>query len=244
MGELHLEIIVDRLKREFNVEANVGKPQVSYQETIIGKGKGDGKFERQAGNHGIYGHVVLEVEPIERGKGFVFENRIPAENVPKEFIPFIEKGLESALTRGVLAGFPLADIKARAIDGSWHEVDSTGPAFEVAASIALEAACKNAGIAIMEPIMNVEVVTPNDYMGEVIGDLNARRGNVTGMNQRRNVQVIDCDVPLAQMFKYTTDLRSKTQGRATHTMHFAHYAPVPANIQDEIIRRVRGEYTL
>ncbi len=244
MGELHLEIVVDRLKREFNVEANVGKPQVSYRETILGKGRAEGKFERQVGNHGIFGHVVLEVEPIERGKGFVFENAIPSDNVPKEFIPHIGKGLEGALTRGIVAGFPLVDIKARAVDGSFHEVDSTGPAFEVAASIALEAACKLAGLAIMEPVMNVEVVTPDNYMGDVIGDLNARRGNVTGMSQRRNVQVIDCQVPLATMFKYTTDLRSKTQGRATHTMHFSHYAPVPANIQDEIIRKIRGEYTL
>ncbi|PKN49251.1 MAG: elongation factor G, partial [Deltaproteobacteria bacterium HGW-Deltaproteobacteria-20] len=244
MGELHLEIIVDRLMREFKVEANVGKPQVSYRETILGKGRAEGKFERQVGNHGIFGHVVLEVEPIERGKGFVFENAIPGDNVPKEFIPHIGKGLEGALTRGIVAGFPLVDIKARAVDGSFHEVDSTGPAFEVAASIALEAACKLAGLAIMEPVMNVEVVTPDNYMGDVIGDLNARRGNVTGMSQRRNVQVIDCQVPLATMFKYTTDLRSKTQGRATHTMHFSHYAPVPANIQDEIIRKIRGEYTL
>ena len=243
MGELHLEIIVDRLKREFKVEANVGKPQVSYQETITGSGQGEGKFVRQAGSHGIYGHVVLEIEPLERGKGFVFENAIPPDNVPKEFIPFIEKGLIGAMSRGVLTGFPLVDIKARAIDGSWHEVDSNGSAFEVAASIALEDACKRAGLAIMEPIMEVEVVTPDNYMGDVIGDLNARRGNVTGMGQRRNLQVIDCEVPLATMFKYTTDLRSKTQGRATHTMHFSHYAPVPANIQDEIIRRVRGEYS-
>ncbi|PIE05640.1 MAG: elongation factor G [Sorangium cellulosum] len=244
MGELHLEIIVDRLKREFNVEANIGKPQVSYRETITQSGKGEGKFERQAGAHGIYGHVVLEVEPIERGKGFVFENAIPTESLPKEYIPFIKKGLEGAVSRGVLAGFPLVDLKARAVDGSWHEVDSNGPAFEVAASMALDAACKTAGLAIMEPVMDVEVVTPEPYMGDVIGDLNARRGNVTGMSQLRNLQVIDCAVPLAQMFKYTTDLRSKTQGRATHTMHFSHYAPVPASIQDEIIRRVRGEYSL
>jgi elongation factor G len=241
MGELHLEIIIDRLKREFNVEANVGKPQVSYRETILGAGTAEGKFVRQAGNHGIYGHVVLEIKPTERGTGFSFDNKIPVDAVPKEFIPHISKGVEDATTRGVIAGFPLVDIHATALDGSFHEVDSTGPAFEVAAAIALEEAAKKAGVAIMEPIMNVEVVTPDTYMGDVIGDLNARRGNVTGMSQRRNLQVIDCEVPLATMFKYTTDLRSKTQGRATHTMHFSHYAPVPANIQEEIIRRVRGE---
>ncbi|HNS99648.1 MAG TPA: elongation factor G [Polyangiaceae bacterium] len=244
MGELHLEIVVDRLKREFHVQANVGKPQVSYRETILGKGRAEGKFERVVGNHNIFGHLVLEIEPVERGKGFVFENAIPVDNLPKDFIPHIEKGLEGALTRGVLAGFPLVDIKARAVDATYHEVDSTPPAYEVAASIALEAACKTAGVAIMEPIMNVEVVTPDNYLGDVIGDLNARRGNVTGMSQRRNLQIIDCQVPLATMFKYTTDLRSKTQGRATHTMHFSHYSPVPANIQDEIIRKIRGEYSL
>ena len=241
MGELHLEIIIDRLKREFNVEANVGKPQVSYRETILSTGSAEGKFVRQAGNHGIYGHVVLDLKPTERGAGFAFDNKIPVDNVPKEFISHIGKGVEDAMTRGVLAGFPLVDIHATALDGSYHEVDSTGPAFEVAASIALEEAAKKANVVIMEPIMDVEVVTPDTYMGDVIGDLNARRGNVTGMSQRRNLQVIDCEVPLATMFKYTTDLRSKTQGRATHTMHFSHYAPVPANIQEEIIRRVRGE---
>ncbi|MCU0693668.1 MAG: elongation factor G [Polyangiaceae bacterium] len=244
MGELHLEIIVDRLQREFNVQANVGKPQVSYRETILSKATGEGKFVRQAGGHGIYGHVVLDIAPRERGKGFTFKSDIPPEKVPKEFIPFIEKGLSEALGRGVLAGFPLVDVHARARDGSTSETDSTGPAYEVAASIALEDACKKAGVAIMEPVMHVEVVTPESYMGEVIGDLNARRGNVTGMSQRRNLQVIDCEVPLAHMFNYTTALRSKTQGRATHTMHFSHYAPVPANIQEEIIRRVRGEYSL
>jgi elongation factor G len=244
MGELHLEIVVDRLNREFNVKANVGKPQVSYRKTIVGKGHGEGKFERQMGTHGVYGHVVLDVEPTERGKGFVFENAIPVDRIPKEFIPHIAKGLEGAMSRGLLAGFPLVDIKCRAVDATHREVDSTGPAFEVAASIALDAACKAAGVAIMEPVMNVEVVTPDIYMGDVIGDLSARRGNVTGMSPRRNVQEIVCLVPLATMFKYTTDLRSKTQGRATHTMRFSHYAPVPAIIQDEIVKRVRGEYSL
>ncbi len=241
MGELHLEIIVDRLKREFNVDANVGKPQVSYRETITRKASAEGKFVRQAGTHGIYGHVWLEIESAERGSGLHFKNEIPPERVPKEFIPFIEKGLSDAMGRGVLAGFPVVDIKARAYDGSYHVVDSTGPAFEVAASIAFQDAAAKAGLVILEPIMKVEAVTPDMYMGEVIGDLNARRGNVVGMGQRRNVQVIDCEVPLSTMFSYTTDLRSNTQGRATSTMHFSHYAPLPLNLQEEIIRRVRGE---
>lgn len=244
MGELHLEVIVDRLKREFNVHANVGKPQVSYRETITQKALGEGKFDRQLGGHNVFGHVVLEIEPLSRGAGFEFVDAIDGESLPKEFVPFIKKGLEGALTRGVLAGFPLVDLRARAVDASWREVDSTGMAFEVAATMALDAACKQAGVAIMEPVMDVEVVTPDNYMGDVIGDLNARRGNVTGMSPRRNLQVIDAQVPLAAMFKYTTDLRSKTQGRATHTMHFSHYAPVPAGIQDEMIRRIRGEYSL
>ena len=241
MGELHLDIVVDRLKREFGVEANVGRPQVSYRESITRKGSAEGKFIRQIGNHGVYGHVFLEIEPLERGKGFKFENALPADRIPKEFVPFIEKGVREALGRGVLAGFPAIDIKARVYDGSFSETDSQGPAFEVAAAIAFEEAAKTAGIAILEPVMKVEVITPDGYMGDVIGDLNARRGNVTGMSQRRNLQVIDCEVPLATMFKYTTDLRSKTQGRATHTMSFSHYAPVPQIIQEEIIRRVRGE---
>ncbi|MBI5531065.1 MAG: elongation factor G [Deltaproteobacteria bacterium] len=241
MGELHLEIIVDRLKREFGVDANVGRPQVSYRETITRKASAEGKFVQQAGGHGLYGHVFVEIEPLPRGGGFKFQNDIPLLTLPKEYIPFIEKGASDAMGRGVLAGFPLVDVKVRAYDGSYSETDSTGPAFEVAASIGLQEAAAKAGLVILEPIMKVEVTTPEQYMGEVIGDLNARRGNVTGMNQRRNLQVIDCDVPLAQMFKYTTDLRSKTQGRATHSMHFSHYAPVPQIIQEEIIRRVRGE---
>jgi elongation factor G len=241
MGELHLEIIVDRLKREFGIDANVGRPQVSYRETITRKASAEGKFMQQAGSHGIYGHCFLDIEPQERGKGFKFVNDIPLLTIPKEFITSIEKGAFDAMGRGVLAGFPLVDVKVRAYDGSFSETDSTGPAFEVAASIAFQDAAAKAGLVILEPIMQVEVITPDQYMGDVIGDLNARRGNVTGMSQRRNLQVIDCDVPLATMFKYTTDLRSKTQGRATHSMHFSHYAPVPQNVQEEIIRRVRGE---
>lgn len=241
MGELHLEIIVDRLKREFTVDANVGRPQVSYRETITKAARGEGKFVRQAGGHGIYGHVVFEIEPAERGSGLTFANQIPVEKLPKVFAPFVEKGVEGAMSRGVLAGFPVQDVRVRAVDGSYSETDSTGPAFEVAATIAFQEAAQRAGLVIMEPIMKVEVVTPDSYTGEVIGDLNARRGNVTAMNPRRNTQVIDAEVPLGSMFNYTTDLRSKTQGRATHTMHFSHYAPVPSNIQEEIIRRVRGE---
>jgi elongation factor G len=241
MGELHLEIIVDRLKREFNVDANVGRPYVSYRETITRKASAEGKFVRQAGSHGIYGHVWVELEPNARGAGFAFKNEIPPEKVPKEFIPYVEKGISDAMGRGVLAGFPVVDVRARAYDGSYHDVDSSSAAFEVAASIGFQDAAAKAGLVVLEPVMSVEVVTPDNYMGDVIGDLNARRGNVTGMSQRRNTQVIACEVPLSTMFNYTTDLRSKTQGRATHTMHFSHYAPLPLNLQEEIIRRVRGE---
>ncbi len=242
MGELHLEIIVDRLKREFNVEVNVGRPQVSYRETITRKASAEGKFIRQVGNHGVYGHVLIDIEPMERGQGFAFTSLIPAEKVPKEFVPFIEKGLKDAMGRGVLAGFPVEDVKITATDGSYSETDSNGPAFEMAASIAFEEASNKAGLVIMEPVMKVEVVTPDVYMGDVIGDLNGRRGSITNISQRKQLQVIACEVPLAAMFKYTTDLRSKTQGRATHTMHFSHYAPVPAPIQEEIIKRIRGDY--
>ena len=241
MGELHLEIIVDRLRREFNVEVNVGRPQVSYRETLTRRATAEGKFIRQLGNHGVHGHVVIEVEPLERGAGFAFISTIPADRVPKEYIPFVEKGLRDAMSRGVIAGFPVQDVKVTATDGSYSETDSDGSAFETAASIGFQEAAERAGPVIMEPVMKVEVVTPDTFMGDVIGDLNSRRGSVTGMSQRKHLQVIACEVPLAAMFKYTTDLRSKTQGRATHTMHFSHYAPVPAPIQEEIIKRIRGE---
>jgi elongation factor G len=241
MGELHLEIIVDRLKREFKVEANVGKPEVAYREAIAKKAEAEGRFIRQTGGHGQYGHVRIELEPTERGVGFVFENDIVGGVIPKEFIPSIEKGVKGALSRGMLAGYPMTDVKVRLYDGSFHEVDSSGPAFEVAASMAFQDGAKRAGAHLLEPVMAVEVVTPEGNMGDVIGDLNSRRGKIQGMAQRgKNTQIVTAEVPLATMFGYATDLRSKTQGRATYTMQFSHYEPVPTSVQDEIVARVTG----
>jgi elongation factor G len=241
MGELHLEIIVDRLKREFKVDANVGKPQVAYRETIQRKAADvEGRFVRQTGGHGQYGHVKIDVEPAERGAGFVFENDIIGGLIPKEFIPSVEKGIRDAMGRGVLAGYPVVDIKVRLHFGSYHEVDSSGPAFEVAASMAFQDGVKKAGLVLLEPMMAVEVVCPENYLGDVIGDLNSRRGRILDMGQRANTRVIRAEVPLATMFGYATDVRSKTQGRATHTMQFSHYAPVPAAIQEEIVAKQRG----
>jgi elongation factor G len=241
MGELHLEIIVDRLKREFKVEANVGKPEVAYRETIQRKVNAEHKFVRQTGGHGQYGHVKIEVEPGERGSGFVFENDIVGGVIPKEFIPSVEKGIREAMSRGVLAGYPLVDVKVSLYDGTYHEVDSSGPAFEIAGSLAFQDGAKRAGLHLLEPMMSVEVVTPEANMGDVIGDLNSRRGRIQGMTQRgANTQVITAEVPLATMFGYATDLRSKTQGRATYTMQFSHYEPVPNSVQEEIVAKVRG----
>jgi elongation factor G len=241
MGELHLEIIVDRLKREFKVEANVGKPEVAYREAISKKVQAEGKYVRQTGGHGQYGHVRLEIEPGERASGFVFENAIVGGVIPKEFIPSIEKGAKEALQRGILAGYPVIDVKVRLYDGSFHEVDSSGPAFEIASSMALQDAAKRAGIHLLEPMMKVEVVTPDTNMGDVIGDLNSRRGKILGMAQRgTTTQVIDAEVPLATMFGYATDLRSKTQGRAVYSMQFSHYEAVPSSVQEEVVARVRG----
>jgi elongation factor G len=241
MGELHLEIIVDRLKREFKVDANVGKPQVAYRESITRAVKNvEGRFIRQTGGHGQFGHVVIDVEPAERGAGFIFENDVVGGLIPKEFIPSIEKGVREALSRGVLAGYPVVDVKVRLHYGSYHEVDSSGPAFEVAASMAFQEAAKTAGITLLEPMMAVEVVCPDNYLGDVIGDLNSRRGRILDMGQRGNARVIKSEVPLSTMFGYATDVRSKTQGRATHTMQFSHYAPVPQAIQEEIVAKQRG----
>jgi elongation factor G len=240
MGELHLEIIVDRLKREFKVEANVGKPQVAYRESITDTVKVEGKYVKQSGGHGMYGHVWIELGPSEPGAGYVFENAITGGVIPKEFIPSVEKGIRDAMGRGVLAGYPVIDVKAKLYDGSFHQVDSSGPAFEVAASMAFQDGAKKAGIHLLEPVMDVEVVTPEDFMGDVIGDLNARRGNVTGMSQRSNLKVVTAEVPLATMFGYATDVRSKTQGRATYTMQFKEYQAVPSNISQEIVAKIRG----
>ncbi len=240
MGELHLEIIVDRLKREFKVECNVGKPQVAYREAISESTKVEGKYVKQSGGHGMYGHVWLTLEPAEAGAGFVFENKIVGGTIPKEFVPSVEKGVGEAMQRGVLAGFPVIDVKATLVDGSYHDVDSSGPAFEVAASMAFQEGARKAGLQLLEPVMAVEVVVPEDYMGEVIGDLNSRRGQISGMAMRGNVQVVSAEVPLATMFGYATDLRSKTQGRATYTMQFKEYQPVPGPIAAEIVAKVRG----
>src|SRR5688572_5493006 len=240
MGELHLDIIVDRLRREFKVESNIGKPEVAYREAIAKKAPCEYKYAKQSGGRGQYGHVIMEIEPGERGKGFEFENDIVGGTIPKEFIPAIEKGIREAMERGVLAGFPLVDMKARLIDGSYHDVDSSAQAFEIAASLCFQDGAKRAGLHLLEPIMKNEVVVPEQYMGDVIGDLNSRRGRILGMSQRGNAQVIDSEVPLASMFGYVTDLRSLTQGRATSSLHFSHYAPVPAAVQEEVVAKVKG----
>ncbi len=240
MGELHLEIIVDRLVREFKVGANVGKPQVAYRETIRTPAKAEGKFIRQTGGRGQYGHVFIEIEPLEKGKGFEFVNRIVGGTIPKEYIPAVEKGIKEAMERGVIAGYPIVDVKATLYDGSYHEVDSSEMAFKIAASMAFKEAAKKAEPVLLEPIMSIEVVTPEEYMGDVIGDLNGRRGKIQSMERRGNTQVIRALVPLAEMFGYATDLRSKTQGRATYTMQFSHYEEVPKNIAEAIVEKTRG----
>lgn len=241
MGELHLEIIVDRLMREFKVSANVGKPQVAYKETIRGKAKAEGKYVRQTGGRGQYGHVYVEIEPQEPGKGFEFVNKIVGGAIPKEYISPVEKGIKEALESGVLAGYPVIDVKITLLDGSYHEVDSSEMAFKIAGSIAFKEAAKMAKPVILEPIMNVEAVTPEEYMGDVIGDLNARRGKVQTMEKRGKSQIIRAQVPLVEMFGYATDLRSKTQGRATYTMQFSHYEDVPRGISESIVAKIKGE---
>jgi len=241
MGELHLEIIVDRLLREFKVEANVGKPQVAYRETVTKKVEAEGRYIKQTGGRGQYGHVWLTVEPQETGKGFEFENDIVGGTVPKEYIPAVEKGLREAIETGVLAGYPVVDLKVSLFDGSYHDVDSSEIAFKIAASMAFKDGCRKANPIILEPIMDVEVVTPEQFMGDVIGDLNSRRGKILGMETRGGFNVVSSKVPLAQMFGYSTDIRSKTQGRATFTMQFSHYEQVPNSIAEEIIAKVQGK---
>ncbi|WP_405001380.1 elongation factor G [Geochorda subterranea] len=238
MGELHLEIIVDRLLREFKVEANVGRPQVAYRETIRRKVQAEGRFIRQTGGRGQYGHVWLELEPLAAGAGFEFVNKIVGGVVPKEYIPAVEAGVREAMQNGVLAGYPVVDVRVTLFDGSYHEVDSSEMAFKVAASMAFKEAARKAEPVLLEPIMSVEVVTPEEFLGDVIGNLNARRGHVEGMERRGNTQVVRARVPLATMFGYATDLRSMTQGRATYTMQFSHYEEVPANIAQELLARV------
>ncbi|MBI4272726.1 elongation factor G [Candidatus Uhrbacteria bacterium] len=237
MGELHLEIIIDRMKREFKVEANVGKPQVAYKETIRKSAEGEGKYIRQSGGRGQYGHCWLRVEPLEAGKGFEFDDEIKGGAIPKEYIPAIEKGVKEATTKGVLAGYPLIDVKATVYDGSYHDVDSSEIAFKLAGSFAFQEACKKAGLILLEPVMKVEVLTAEQFMGEVIGDLNSKRGQIREMSERSGVKVIDAFVPLAEMFGYATQLRSMSQGRASYSMEFSHYAETPRNIVESIVKK-------
>ncbi|GIW40120.1 MAG: elongation factor G [Candidatus Binatia bacterium] len=240
MGELHLEIIVDRLLREFKVDANVGKPQVAYKETIRRPVEQEGKFIKQTGGRGQYGHVVLRLEPLPPGSGVQFENAVKGGAVPKEFVPAVEKGARDALSSGVQAGYPVVDVKVTLLDGSYHEVDSSEMAFRIAASMAVKEAAAKAEPVLLEPIMTVEVVTPDEFMGAVVGDLNGRRGRILGMEERAGTQIITAKVPLAEMFGYATDLRSMTQGRATYTMQFSHYEPVPQMISEEITAKAVG----
>lgn len=240
MGELHLEIIVDRLQREFNVDANVGKPQVAYRETIKKTVKAEGKFIRQTGGHGQYGHCWLELAPQEPGKGFEFENKIVGGVIPREYIPAIESGVKEAMENGVLAGYPVVDVKVTVYDGSYHEVDSSEMAFKIAGSLGFKTGAEKAQPILLEPVMKVEVVVPEEYMGDVIGDLNGRRGRIEGMESRAGAQVITSFVPLAEMFGYATDLRSRTQGRGNYSMEFDHYEEVPKNIAETIISKVKG----
>lgn len=235
MGELHLDIIVDRMKREFKVEANVGQPQVAYRETIKKSAEAEGKYIKQSGGRGQYGHCWLRVEPNEAGKGFEFEDETKGGSIPREYIPAIEKGVKEALDKGVLAGYSIVDIKVAVLDGSYHEVDSSEAAFKIAGSMAFQEACRRAAPIILEPIMNVEAVTPEDFMGEVIGDLNSKRAQIEEMGDRANVKFIKAKVPLAAMFGYATQLRSMTQGRASYSMEFAYYSEVPKNVAEEII---------
>ena len=241
MGELHLEIIVDRLLREFNVGANVGKPQVAYKETVRKAVEQQGKFIRQTGGRGQYGDVWIKLEPQQPGAGFEFVDAIKGGSIPREYIPAVEKGVKEATENGALAGYPIVDVKVTLFDGSYHDVDSSEIAFKIAGSMAFKEAARKASPVLLEPIMSVEVVVPEDFMGDVIGDLNSRRGKVLGMDTRPAAQAIDARVPLAQMFGYATDLRSMTQGRATYTMQFSHYEPVPANVAEGIIAKLDGK---
>jgi elongation factor G len=237
MGELHLEIIVDRMKREFNVDANVGKPQVAYRETIRAKVESEGKFVRQSGGRGQYGHVWLKIEPNEQGKGYEFINGIVGGSVPREYIPAVDKGIKEAVDTGVIAGYPVVDVKVTIFDGSYHDVDSNEMAFKIAGSMGFKEGFKRAKPVLLEPIMKVEVVTPEEYSGDVIGDLNRRRGQITGMDETPAGKAITADVPLSEMFGYATTVRSMSQGRATFTMEFAKYMEVPPNIADGIIKK-------
>jgi elongation factor G len=240
MGELHLEIIVDRLQREFGVAANVGKPQVAYKETIRNPSKGEHKHQKQTGGRGQYGHCKIEIEPAP-GEGFVFENVIKGGAIPKEYIKPVEEGIREALERGILAGYPMVDVRVKLYDGTYHEVDSSEMAFKIAGSIAFQEAAKKAKPVLLEPMMKVEVVTPDDYTGAVTGDITSRRGRLEGQIARSGTQIITALVPLANMFGYSTDLRSRTQGRATYSMHFESYEEAPRNVSEEVVAKVMGK---
>jgi len=241
MGELHLEIIVDRLTREFNVDANVGRPQVAYRETIGRRVERiEGKFVRQTGGRGQYGHAVINMEPAP-GDGYEFVDKIVGGKIPREYIPSVDSGIQEAMSSGVLAGYPMVDVRVILHDGSYHDVDSSEAAFKIAGSMAFKDAARRGDPALLEPVMEVEVVTPEEFAGDVMGNLSGRRGRIERMEPRANAQAIRAAVPLAEMFGYTTDLRSMTQGRAVATMHFSHYAEVPEGIAREIIARIRGE---
>jgi elongation factor G len=241
MGELHLEIIVDRMMREFKVDANVGRPQVAYRETIKKRvDKVEGKFVRQSGGKGQYGHVVINMEPSEAGQGFIFEDKIVGGVIPREYIAPVEQGIKEALENGVLAGYPMVDVKVELIYGSYHEVDSSEMAFKIAGSMAFKEAARKANPIILEPMMNVEVVCPDAYMGDILGDLSSRRGKIGGMTQRGEAQVIGASVPLSEMFGYSTKLRSQSQGRAVYSMEFSHYEEVPKSKAEEIINKVKA----
>ena len=236
MGELHLEIIVDRLLREFKVEANVGKPQVAYKETIRKAVKSEGKFIRQTGGHGQYGHCVIEIEPQAPGSGYTFVNKITGGAIPREYISAVDAGIQDAMNSGVLGGYQVMDVKVTLCDGSYHEVDSSEMAFKIAGSIAFKDGCRKADPVLLEPIMKVNITVPDDYLGDVIGDINSRRGRIDSMETMDTMHIITAHIPLAEMFGYATELRSKTQGRGTFIMQFDHYEEVPKNIQEEIMK--------
>ena len=241
MGELHLDIIVDRLKREFNVEANVGAPQVAYKESITKASEGEGRYVKQTGGRGQYGHAKIRLLPRKPGEGFLFENEIVGGVIPKEFIKPIEQGIVEALTTGVVAGYPMDDVLVELYDGSYHDVDSNEMAFKIAGSMAFKDAAKRANPVLLEPIMRVEVVVPEEFMGDIIGDLTSRRGHVQSMDARGGSQIINARVPLEKMFGYATEMRSRTQGRATYSMHFDHYEQAPKSVSDDVIARVSGK---
>jgi elongation factor G len=241
MGELHLEIIVDRMMREFNVQANVGKPQVAYRETIRKRSQAEGKYIRQTGGSGQYGHVKIRIEPNEPGKGYEFVNEVVGGTVPREYIKPVDQGIKEAMEGGVLAGYEMVDVKATLYDGSYHEVDSNEMAFKIAGSMAFKEAARKASPVLLEPVMSVEVVVPEEYMGVIIGDLNSRRGRIEGIEHRAGSQVIKAMVPLAEMFGYATNMRSNTQGRATFSMHFSRYEEAPRSVAEEIVAKVQGK---